>query len=291
MIENGPKVSIIIPVYNGQKTLEQCLDSVSDQTYKNYSIFVVDNNSSDLTKDIIKKFEVKNNKIKYLFEKNKSVGSARNTGIKNAEGEIFLFTDSDCIAPKNWIEEMVKPIIFEKESVVMGGGENMIINYWAESIQRGDENYIERCLRGKYINTIDGKNFAADAGLIKELLFDPNIKMLDDFDLYIRLKNRTKIRFLPKIKVAHFHKCSFFKTAKMNFVRGFWIKKVYNKYSDKSEKNIVNFESISIRNNLTFPLWMALQLFRNNPKRSFFIFVCELSWRAGLILSLIKKDL
>ena len=59
-----PKTSVIIPVYNGEKTLKQCLDSVLNQTYKNYEVIVVDNNSTDKTKEIIKDFQKKNEKVR-----------------------------------------------------------------------------------------------------------------------------------------------------------------------------------------------------------------------------------
>ena len=61
----NPKVSVIIPVYNGERTLRHFLKSILDQTYKNYEVIVVDNNSTDKTKDIIKEFQTKDNKIKY----------------------------------------------------------------------------------------------------------------------------------------------------------------------------------------------------------------------------------
>ena len=55
-----PKISVIIPVYNGEKTLRQCLNSVLNQTYGNYEIIIVNNNSTDKTKEIIKEFQLKN---------------------------------------------------------------------------------------------------------------------------------------------------------------------------------------------------------------------------------------
>lgn len=81
-----PKISVVIPVYNGAKTLRQCFESVLNQTYLNYDVIVVDNNSTDRTRQVIQEFQTKNSKIKYVYETYRSRGAARNAGI-NAAGE------------------------------------------------------------------------------------------------------------------------------------------------------------------------------------------------------------
>ena len=80
------EVSIIIPVYNGEKTLRQCLSSVLNQTHENYEVIVVDNNSTDRTEELIKEFQDKGRKMEYLFEPQRGRGAARNTGERTAKG-------------------------------------------------------------------------------------------------------------------------------------------------------------------------------------------------------------
>lgn len=87
-MKNYPKVSVIIPVYNGEKTLARCLNSVLNQTHSNYEVIVVDNNSTDKTKEIINKFKEEDSKIRYAFEPYRSRGAARNKGIETAK--LFL---------------------------------------------------------------------------------------------------------------------------------------------------------------------------------------------------------
>jgi glycosyltransferase involved in cell wall biosynthesis len=107
-------VSIVVPVFNGEETIEKCLKSLLDLNYpKNkLEIIVVDNNSQDKTPKIVRKFPVR-----FLFESIQSSFAARNKGIKNAKYEIIAFTDADCVAHKNWVKELIKKF---KDSEVMG---------------------------------------------------------------------------------------------------------------------------------------------------------------------------
>jgi len=101
-----PFVSVIIPVYNGEKTIAACIESLLNQDYpKNrYEIIVVDNNSKDSTAKIVRKYTVK-----YLFENRiQSSYAARNTGIRHSKGEILAFTDNDCIAERPWLINLIQ---------------------------------------------------------------------------------------------------------------------------------------------------------------------------------------
>lgn len=113
------KVSVVIPVFNAEKTVGKCLNSVLNQDYKNYDVIVIDDNSEDDTKKIIQRFE---NKNLFLLENNKNLGPAatRNIGIKSSRGEIIFFTDSDCEVPKNWISRLLKEYKSEKIAGVGG---------------------------------------------------------------------------------------------------------------------------------------------------------------------------
>ncbi len=100
-----PTVSVIIPVYNGEKYIKQCLDSLSMQTLpaEQYETIIVDNGSSDTSVQIAESYDVK-----LLKESKRGSYAARNKGIKNSLGDIIAFTDVDCIAAKDWLEQAVK---------------------------------------------------------------------------------------------------------------------------------------------------------------------------------------
>ena len=90
-----PKVSVIIPCYNAEKYLRQCLDSVAGQTLREIEIICVDDGSSDTTMDILREFGEKDERFKIITQENAGAGAARNNGLRQAAGEYLSFLDAD----------------------------------------------------------------------------------------------------------------------------------------------------------------------------------------------------
>lgn len=90
-----PKISIIVPVYNVEKYLSQCLQSLADQTLQDIEILVVNNNTPDRSQDIIDQFVARDKRFTALFRRDGMLGGARNKGLQHARGEYVLFVDSD----------------------------------------------------------------------------------------------------------------------------------------------------------------------------------------------------
>ncbi len=107
------KVSIIIPVYNTEKYLEKCLNSVTNQTYQDLEIIIINDGSTDSSETIIKKYADKSQQIKYLKQKNAGQSRARNNGLKAATGDLIVFLDSDDFLDTNMISKLIKP--FEED--------------------------------------------------------------------------------------------------------------------------------------------------------------------------------
>lgn len=102
------KISVIVPVYNVEKYLRNCLESLVNQTLKDIEIIVVDDGSTDSSFDIIAEFAKKDSRIKVIKQENLKVGTARNNGIKLASGEYLGFVDSDDYVDENFFEELYK---------------------------------------------------------------------------------------------------------------------------------------------------------------------------------------
>lgn len=88
-------ISVIIPAYNVEKYLRECLDSVVNQTYKNLEIICVNDGSTDSTPDILREYESKDDRIKVIDQENKGLSGARNTGLRHCKGDYVYFIDSD----------------------------------------------------------------------------------------------------------------------------------------------------------------------------------------------------
>lgn len=93
------KISIIIPIYNAEKYLEKCLDSIVKQTYKNIEIICVNDGSKDNSINILSRYNKMDNRIVLINKENNGLSSARNIGLASATGEFVMFVDSD-----DWID-------------------------------------------------------------------------------------------------------------------------------------------------------------------------------------------
>ena len=112
IMSNKIMVSLIIPVYNVEQYLKQCLDSVINQTFKDIEIIIINDCSSDNSLKIIKEYQQKDERIIVIdLQENKGQGNARNEGLKIAKGEYIVFVDSDDWVTNDYVETLYKAII------------------------------------------------------------------------------------------------------------------------------------------------------------------------------------
>lgn len=101
-----PLISIIVPMFNAEKYIAVCIESVLKQTYKNVELILINDGSTDWTEKICKEFEQDNTKIRYFYQENGGVSSARNKGLFKAKGRYVLFVDSDDYVEKTYVENL-----------------------------------------------------------------------------------------------------------------------------------------------------------------------------------------
>lgn len=108
-----PKLSIIIPVYNVEKYIKKCLDSIKEQTMKDFEIIIVNDGAEDNSEEIIKKYQIQNEslKIRYFKKENGGLASARNYGVKHAKGNYISFIDPDDYLEPNTFECLNKYMV------------------------------------------------------------------------------------------------------------------------------------------------------------------------------------
>jgi glycosyltransferase involved in cell wall biosynthesis len=104
---SDPKIAIIVPIYNSEKYLEQCIESLLNQTYKNIEIILIDDGSTDKSSAICDYYAKVDNRIKVIHKKNEGVSIARNTGIENTNAEKIQFLDSDDFLEANATESLL----------------------------------------------------------------------------------------------------------------------------------------------------------------------------------------
>lgn len=104
---NNPKVSIVVPVYNAEKYLHRCIDSVLAQTYYDWELLLIDDGSKDMSGEICEEYAAKDERIRVFHKENGGVSSARNLGLDNAQGEWIAFADSDDYVFPCWLENFI----------------------------------------------------------------------------------------------------------------------------------------------------------------------------------------
>jgi glycosyltransferase involved in cell wall biosynthesis len=195
-ISSGKKVSICIPTYNRREYLKETINSILDQTYKDYEIVIVDDGSTDGTEQMIKELGIP---ITYYWQQNSGDAAARNKLIELAKGKYISFIDSDDLLIPDAIERMMKVIEAENGEVVVYG-----------SYFRIDQNgkIYGRCKRRLYSGIITrhlfktilvhacGSMFPAEI-LRESPAFDTSLHICSDYDLWLRLSTKYKFVALP----------------------------------------------------------------------------------------------
>ena len=105
-MSKNAKVSVIIAIFNEEKNIEACLNSILDQSYQNMEVIVADDGSTDQSLSKIKSFEVKSSKLPH-----QGAAKTRNYGATKASGEILVFVDGDMTFTKDFIKELIQPIL------------------------------------------------------------------------------------------------------------------------------------------------------------------------------------
>ena len=112
-------ISIIVPMYNSSSTIERCLNSLKNQSYKNIEIIVINDGSTDNSSEICRKMIKKDKRIKIYEKVNQGVSSARNLGLSHAKGDFIGFVDSDDYIEEKMYEELLEMIMKTKAKMAI----------------------------------------------------------------------------------------------------------------------------------------------------------------------------
>lgn len=206
-MNDKPLVSIIVPVYNVEKYLAECLDSIINQTYSNLEIILVDDGSPDKCGEICDKYAVSDSRIKVIHKKNGGVSSARNVGIEISTGEWIYFMDSDDTIEKDLISEVLITVLTDGTDMCFFDYDNIydkkIIN---QTTLNSNESVFRNINNIKTLTVYFSKlgyiwNFIVKSKLIKNKFnFDETLFFCEDEIFKFRLYNNiSSFSYLHKV--------------------------------------------------------------------------------------------
>lgn len=173
-------ISIIVPIYNAELYLKDCLESIAAQTYKDIEVILINDGSTDSSDDIAKCFCKKDTRFKLVSQVNSGVAAAREKGLRLVQGKFVIHTDSDDLMAKRAIEYLYKSIMDNESDIAVGA--------YTKQCSLGDEfithqvfdknDFIRNILTGKYHSSLCNKLIKAE--LCRDISFDKNINYMED---------------------------------------------------------------------------------------------------------------
>ena len=187
----NPEISIIVPVYNVDRYLEDCINSILNQSFYNFELILINDGSKDCSGEICDNYASKDKRVKVIHKNNEGVSIARNIGIDMSKGKYIMFCDSDDVVEKDWCRSLYNLYTNNHNSVAVCGFN--IINYRNNK----SENIFKIFNKDKKINYLKVKDFYElydknllnypwnkiyDAKIIKEnkIKFEENITLGED---------------------------------------------------------------------------------------------------------------
>lgn len=200
-------ISIIIPVYNMEKYLKDCLNSVFKQTYNNFEVIIVNDGSTDDSDKVIQSYIKKHNNITYIIQKNQGLSVSRNNAIKYVKGEYTLFLDSDDYLENNCLEELYKKAKANDADIVIMGHRKLYFEIkhkrYEDIIPNADEDIIytgkdvaQMMLNWEVLGYSCDKFFKSDNIKNNKLYFEPNKNIEDLYPIFKQVYNSEKIMFV-----------------------------------------------------------------------------------------------
>lgn len=238
-----PKISIIIPTYNSSRFINRTISSVLNQTYTDWELLIIDDNSTDNTVELVDKFIKQDQRIKLYKTPQNSGGPAlpKNIGIENAKGEYVAFLDHDDEWLPEKLERQLK--IFELSNDNLLGLVSCFVNVKDNNgnlIEKYNKNY-----RGDIIKNLAISNFILTSScvmtklnILKEVgLFDLRFKRADDVDMWLKISEAGyHFDFVPEYLINHFVHGQNYSNNNLNGIREFELnyqihENSYNKYN------------------------------------------------------------
>lgn len=207
-------ISIIIPVYNVEKYIHECVESVVNQTYKNLEIILVDDGSTDSSGKLCDEFAEKCERIRVIHKTNGGLSSARNAGIEVATGDYLFFLDSDDYITRNAIEVLYSVAIENDADISIGRMERTTLRYnsaCCDNISKSEINLYTS--QEALVEMLYGRNYSTSAGgkLFRRGLFDdlefPDGRFSEDlFTIYKTILRTKRVCYVSVLVYCYYYR-------------------------------------------------------------------------------------
>lgn len=193
---NTPLISIIVPVYNAEKTLNRCVDSILQQTFTDWELLLINDGSKDLSGKMCDEYARKDSRIRVFHKENGGVSSARNYGKKMVKGDWIIFLDSDDYFLVNALNILLNAAILNNTNVSAA-------NFFVElsnkrfGVCEGRSRIVKDNFKSWYFNSFSIRAGSAlfNASIIKSYEFDENISRYEDVKCWFDIMRTEKIAY------------------------------------------------------------------------------------------------
>lgn len=229
-------ISVVVPAYNAADTLDECLQGLLDQSIPRscYEVIVVDDGSMDHTLDVAAAYGVQGVRVVH-HQQNQGAGSARNTGVACAQGDLVLFIDSDCVPRSEWVQIMAEAFQDPEVVGIKGGYLTRQTSLVPRFTQAEYEDRYDRMLGQERINSVDTASAAYRRDVfIQNGGFDPSFRFLEDHEFSFRLAEKGyKLIYVPEAQVYHRHNNNVLQYLERKFGIGVWKARVVQRYPER----------------------------------------------------------
>jgi glycosyltransferase involved in cell wall biosynthesis len=198
----GVFFSIVVPTYNRSDLITETIKSIQNQTYENWECIVVDDGSTDNTKEVVRQIANGDNRVKYVFQKNAERSAARNNGIKNSCGKYICFLDSDDrFLPRNL--EVLKQYIESKNSpIALIVSQAMIVSS-SSSRKTSEETPNQNTVEYLFTHPITPSRVCVHGEILKNIRFDEDIVIVEDMILWMKIASAYPVIILEHVAVNY----------------------------------------------------------------------------------------
>jgi glycosyltransferase involved in cell wall biosynthesis len=227
----SPDISIVIPARNEGRRIAHCLHSLRNQSvaFDQYEVIVVDDGSDDDTTEVAQQ-----NGARVIRQSKKGTSAARNRGIADALGDIVLFTDADCIAAPNWVEQLARPLMNTAIHGTVGRIVTRQAHWLARLIQAELDERYSRMTQHEFIDFINSGNCGFKRSILCDNRYDESFAWIEDLELSFRLaRSGNRMIFVQDAVVSHEHPQNLWVYLRRKFRYASFASILYRRYPDK----------------------------------------------------------